>query len=141
MPLPLHRGGYICYSLWKHAGDDPGLPWRLPAVMMWGVYMALLTVVLAYAHLFLPSATTIAVHQAALVDDVFSAFGIGLPLCWVAVFVAGLGTTWLALAVVGLFLLLVAAELALWMEKIAFLGLQTSIGLQTSTAHTTIINH
>ena len=86
------------------------------------------------AHLFLPSATTIAVHQA-LVDDVFSAFGIGLPLCWVAVFVAGLGTTWLALAVVGLFLLLVAAELALWMEKVAFLG------LQTSTAHTTIINH
>ncbi|RCV34266.1 hypothetical protein SETIT_7G147100v2 [Setaria italica] len=90
-------------------------PWRLAAVMMWGIYMAVLSAVMMYMHLFLPSAP-FAVRKA-LVD--VGATWIGLPLSWVAPLVACFGYNWMAVALVCVFLALIAALLALgaWLSR------------------------
>ncbi|KAJ1277911.1 hypothetical protein BS78_04G039100 [Paspalum vaginatum] len=87
-----------------------GNPWRAPALMLWGVYMALVAVVVMYMHLFLPRAPM------AVVDEVFDVgwIWVGCPLAVITVVAACFAYTRLLIGVVCLYFVLIAALIAIW---------------------------
>ncbi|CAN6209110.1 unnamed protein product [Urochloa humidicola] len=92
-------------------------PWRGPAIMLGGVFPAVVMVVLGYMQLFLPRAP-FALREA-LVHVGFCYLGV--PVWWSGCLVACYGTTWVFIAFVCLVAILVAGVLAFWVaSKVRF---------------------
>ncbi|CAM0151705.1 unnamed protein product [Urochloa decumbens] len=85
-------------------------PWRGPAVMLGGVFPAVVMVVVGYMHLFLPRAP-LALRDA-LVDVGLGC--IGVPLWCAGALVACFGSAWVFIAMACLVAILVAGVLAFW---------------------------
>ncbi|TVU13169.1 hypothetical protein EJB05_40701, partial [Eragrostis curvula] len=105
---------FVAYCMYNTDSVFPGTDvvpaawWQLPPVMLWGVYMAVVSALVMYTHLFQPRAPA-AVHEA-LVD--VGMCWVGVPLSWVAVLVACLGSLWMDAALSCFMVALIAAVVA-----------------------------
>jgi hypothetical protein len=86
--------------------------WWLPPVMLSGAYVAALTELMMYMHLFLPR-TPVSVREALL--DVGVCW-VGCPLECMAIAVAMFGEPWMAAALDCVLVLLIAGLVAWWMR-------------------------
>nr|CAB3455461.1 unnamed protein product [Digitaria exilis] len=106
-------GSLVAYSITDRrspffiAGESP---WRAPALVMWGIYMAVVAVVMMHMLLFLPRAPMAACDAVVDVGWIW----VGAPLCFLAVVAVCLDCQWMLVAVVCIIVLLIAALFAHW---------------------------
>ncbi|CAO1945191.1 unnamed protein product [Urochloa humidicola] len=86
------------------------VPWRFVAIMMWGIYMTLVTALVMYMHLCMPR-VPFAVREALVNVGVAS---IGLPLLFIVLFVVGYGHMWMFIVLVCILAILIASVLRMW---------------------------
>uniref|UniRef100_J3KWT7 DUF7378 domain-containing protein n=1 Tax=Oryza brachyantha TaxID=4533 RepID=J3KWT7_ORYBR len=107
--------GAACWLCW---GDRsfPGClrrdPWRVTPVLMIGAYMAVLSLLIVYTHLFLPRAPRAVLKRLANVGGAW----VMVVLTWPFAFAFALRLAWLAIAVDCVLLALLAAVIALWVR-------------------------
>lgn len=109
---------YLAYDLYIRPFDGASYPWCLLAVMLWGVYMALVGVVRQYMDLFLPSAP--AAVRDTLVDVGW--LWVGIPVFFVDYILALFGHVWMVITMICLLGVLIAALLVLWESLVRTYG-------------------
>uniref|UniRef100_A0A0E0M5K2 DUF7378 domain-containing protein n=1 Tax=Oryza punctata TaxID=4537 RepID=A0A0E0M5K2_ORYPU len=109
---------FLAYELYTHPFFSAGYPWCLPAVMLWGVYMALVAVVRQYMDLFLPNAP--AAVREALVDVGW--LWVGVPVFFVDYILAYFGHAWMVITMICLLGVLIAGVLVLWVSLVRTYG-------------------
>ncbi|TVU13171.1 hypothetical protein EJB05_40703, partial [Eragrostis curvula] len=99
----------VAYCFYPSKSFFP-VPCWLPPLMLWGVYMAVLSDAVMYMHLFLPRAP-FAVRQS-LFD--IGMYWVGIPLACLVALVASLGQPWMAVALSCVMVVLISGVVAFW---------------------------
>ncbi|KAF6998928.1 hypothetical protein CFC21_015009 [Triticum aestivum] len=107
------------YALYTHTSFGASHPWRLPAMVLWGAYMALVAAAAAaHMSLFLPDAPV--ALQVALVDVGW--VWVGMPVMVVNQALAYFGSAWTAVAINCVLGVLVAGVLGFWVWLVRTYG-------------------
>ncbi|KAM3372692.1 hypothetical protein ACQJBY_019525 [Aegilops geniculata] len=106
------------YALYAHTCFGAGHPWRLPAMVLWGAYMALVAAAAAHMSLFLPDAPV--ALQEALVDVGW--VWVGMPVMVVNQAVVYFGSAWMVVAVDCALGVLIAGVLGFWVWLVRTYG-------------------
>ncbi|CAN6341067.1 unnamed protein product, partial [Urochloa humidicola] len=106
--------GFTVFIAHQFYSMDPifliSVPWRLPAIVMWGTYMTLVMALVMFTYLSVPR-TPFAVRQALMNVGMVS---IGFPLLPIVLLVVLYGHTWMFIILASIHVFLIAGVLVLW---------------------------
>lgn len=100
----------LAYTFYNHHFFPAGCSWRLLALILWGVYMAVVAVVMMYMTLFLPHAP-VALREA-LVD--IGWIYVGSPVMMINYLLVFFGQPWMVITMFYSLGILIAGVLAFW---------------------------
>ncbi|KAF7013540.1 hypothetical protein CFC21_027618 [Triticum aestivum] len=106
------------YALYTHTSFGASHPWRLPAMVLWGAYMALVAAAAAHMSLCLPDAPV--ALQEALVDVGW--VRVGMPVMVVNQALAYFGSAWMVVAIDCVLGVLIAGVLGFWVWLVRTYG-------------------
>ncbi|KAK3126141.1 hypothetical protein QOZ80_7AG0552270 [Eleusine coracana subsp. coracana] len=101
----------IVIGLYQDPIYSVGSLWRVPVIMLWGVYMTMVAVVWQYMSLFMPHAPYAVQEAIVKVGLQWTAFPAGFV---VVIPVVCFGKVWMLITTVCLFCILIAGVFAFW---------------------------